>query len=619
MSTTNEPSKNAQEGGKASAFTSWIDRLVHVDPVQMVSDIWDALDMWRATRRWSPIQMMIPGLVLFFSCFVTICFGMLTSNIKKLDRYIKKADTVAPIQDGLTDAERKAATKKATSNAEDITKAESAEVEDSPQAKAKKKADEEEEAKNIAYADLLFRRVLQLEPNNKMAKFFVAYNLGLRGNIDQARGMMQGLAPSDSKGYPRAHGWVAMDMYNQMVRGLKPDLKEMSHHLAIAADFAGTSALLLSVYAQLLDHDGKFMEGISMMQRAAQRDNAFYLPLSAMQAKHNQPIQAKESAESAIKHYKRSFGTKDEPDIDRVKVAEAYIQANNFDEAINVLQEGLRLREDRPLLRRALSNVFRYRYKSLLKRTEEGKIEANLGMLNSAMLADPTNPAVGQEIAMLQSMGVTADEDMVQALKKQLSHGGATAVTHLLLGNACMNKEDTQNAIFHWKLALGQDNNLVLAINNLAVVNSMLNPPKFDEALQLIDRAIAISHGYPEFLDSKGEILMRAERYEEAIAFLEKAKEGDPTRITTREKLVTCYEKVGKRDLADENNNVIAKIREFLKSKGLDDRGASLLRRLPSQSDEKTKDGNKSPEPALNFDDLPLPSQQGNTSPKESK
>jgi tetratricopeptide (TPR) repeat protein len=360
------------------------------------------------------------------------------------------------------------------------------------------------------------------------------------------------------------------------------------------------------------------MEGISMMQRAAQRDNAFYLPLSAMQARHKQPIQSKESAESAIRHYKRSFGNKDEPDLDRINAAEAYIQSGNFDEAINVLQEGLRLREDRPLLRRALSNVFRYRYRSELKKTEEGQIKANLGLLNSAMLADPTNPAVGEEIAILQTLGVTADDGMIQALKKQLSFGGATAVTHLLLGNACMNKEDTQNAIFHWKLALGQDSNLVLAINNLAVVNSMLDPPNFDEALRLIDRAIEVSRGYPEFLDSKGEILMRAKRYEEAISFFEKALEGEPTRISTREKLVSCYEKMGMMELADSHNNTIAKIREYYKANGLNEKGQSQIRRLPTQSSiDDAKGANKSPEPVVDLDSLSLPSQQGDSSPKK--
>ncbi len=608
MSSTNDRSKNTPDEEKRSAFFNWIESLVHVDPVQIVSDVWDAFDMWRATRRWSPIQMMIPGMILFFSCFVTICFGMLSSNSNKLEKYVKKADSIAPIQDGLTEAERKAATKKAMEASNDLTQSNAdVDEEESPQAKAAKKAAEEEEAKNVAYADLLFRRVLQLEPNNKNAKFFVAYNLGLRGNTDQARGMMQGLAPSDSKGYPRAHGWLAMDMLAQLFRNIKIDRKELSHHLAIAADFPGTSPLVLSAYAQILESEGRFMEGINMMQRAAQRDNTFYLPLSTMQARHKQPIASKESADSAIKHYKQSFGTKDEPDQARISAAEAYLQTKNFDDAINILQEGLKLREDRPLLRRALSNVFRYMYKSELTKTEEGQIKANLGLLNAAMLADPTNPAVGEDIALLQTLGVTADESMIQRLKKQLASGGATAITHLLLGNSYMNKEDTDMAIRHWNLALGQDANLVLALNNLAVVYSMIKPPKLDESLQMIDKAIELSHGDAEFLDSKGEILMNSSRHEEAISFFEKALQADPTRIATREKLVTCYEKLGMMDLADNHNNMIAKIREHFKANGLNEKGRGQIKNIPKANENTDETRAINPKDLENLPSLKKP------------
>jgi tetratricopeptide (TPR) repeat protein len=558
-------------------------------------------------------------MALFLVCFATISFGMLSSNSKKLERYIKKAEAIAPIQDGVSEADRKAATRKAVVGSTEIGPSDpNDDEEETEQSKAEKLAIAEEEAKNVAYADLLFRRVLQLEPNNKNARFFVAYNLGLRGNTDQARGMMQGLAPADVKGYPRAHAWVAMEMLGQMFRGVKIDRQELGHHLAIAADFSGTSALVLSAYAQMLESEGKPSEAINMMQRAAVRDNAFYLPLSAMQARHKQPIQSKESADRAISHYSESFGKKDEPDQSRISAAEAYIQTKNFDEAIKVLQDGLRLREDRPMLRRALSNVYRYMYRSQLVKTESGQIKANLGMLNAAMLADPTNPAVGEEIAMLQNLGVTADEAMIQSLKKQLATGGATAVTHLLLGNSYMNKEDMNKATFHWQLALGQDPNLVLAMNNLAIVYSMYDPPKLDEAHQLIDRAIELSRGDAEFLDSKGEIFMRSGRFEEAIAYFEKALQADQTRISTREKLVSCYEKMGMMDLADNHNNMIAKIREHFKANGLNEKGRPRLKTPPPKSPQSGKGSEADSGQGLDLDQLikDLPSQN---KPNEAK
>ncbi len=49
-----------------------------------------------------------------------------------------------------------------------------------------------------------------------------------------------------------------------------------------------------------------------------------------------------------------------------------------FDDAIKVLEDGLRQRENRPMLRRALSNVYRYMYRNrLMEDSKEGQVKAN--------------------------------------------------------------------------------------------------------------------------------------------------------------------------------------------------------------------------------------------------
>ena len=219
-------------------------------------------------------------------------------------------------------------------------------------------------------------------------------------------------------------------------------------------------------------------------------------------------------------------------------------------------------------------------YTSSRTQTDSG-YQVSLGLLNRALEADPTNPGVGEDIAWLQTVGVTADEKMIQSLREQLSGGTANAITHLLLGNAFMNKGNVKNAMVHWKLAMGQDPNLVIAMNNLAIGHSMMEPPEFDEALKIIDRAIELSRGEAEFHDSKGEILERAERYTEAIIEYEKAIQKNPMRIETREKLVKCYEKVDMRDLADAQMNYIAKIRAHFKAAGLNENGKGRMKPTP--------------------------------------
>lgn len=616
MSSLKERPDLASEKSDASTRRTWLEGFLHIDPVHIVSDMWDAFDTWRGTRRWRPILMMIPGILFLLSCFVTITVGLMTSNPKKLVKYVRKAEAISPTKaDGTSNVDRKAAKKLASDSGpfgklDDAALDEEREERDTSDSDAKAQA--KLEAKNSEYADLLFRRVLQLEPTNKNARYFVAFQQGLRGNTEQARATMQTLAPAEATSYLPAHAWMAFDLLQQVMKGAKldPIRNELTHHLLVASEWQGTNAFVLSAYAGMLESEGKFTTAINMMQRAAARDNAYFLPLSAMMARHNQPVQAKEAADRAIAYYSESFGKKNETDRDRIAVAEAYVQSQKFDEAIRVLAEGLNMRDDRPMLRRAQSNVYRMMYMNQFKETENGA-KANLGLLNAAMMADPTNPAVGEDIAKLQQLGVTVDEKMVKALIEQLSSGGASAITHLLLGHAYMNKQNMKQAMIHWKLALGHDPNLVIAINNLAIGLSMLDPPQIDDALKMIDKAIELSKGEAEFFDSKGEILQRAERHDEAIVQFEKALQINQMRVGTRRNLVKCYETLGMKDLADAQLSFIDKILEKFKSAGLNEEGRRMGKPTPptkktsGERKDKTAPSSNLPLPDAIFTDIP--------------
>ncbi len=67
------------------------------------------------------------------------------------------------------------------------------------------------------------------------------------------------------------------------------------------------------------------------------------------------------------------------------------------------------------------------KYRATVKQTENG-VEADLQLLNKALMVDPSNPKIGEEIAQL----VTADakyiqnDDILDKLRTQLADGSAT-------------------------------------------------------------------------------------------------------------------------------------------------------------------------------------------------
>jgi len=512
---------------------------IRLDPVALVSDTWDTLDMWRDTRKWLPIFKAIPAIVLVSVVMGAVAWGNLTSSSTIVGLYVEKAEEVAPIKE---DGREKISTGTKLNQDTTLRDGTTDEVIEKPE--AERVAEETKKLEAAQFADLLFRRVLQVESKNKRARYYVANQMSMRGNRDQARSMMESMAPGDIKGYEPAHTWLAGDLLQKLSSGMATDREALNHHLAIASDWAGTNPALLAIYSQLLESEKRPREAIGMMQRAANRDPSNYLALASLFARYRQPIQAKEAVERAVQHYSASFGKKDEPDSDRIAVAEAYLQIQKFDESVKVLQQGLMLRQDRPALRRALSNVYRIAYRMQLRRSDSG-VQANLNLLNAALAADPTNPVLGEEVALLQPMGVKPDDKLIQTLQKQLAAGTASAVTHVLLGNAYYGRDDLKKAQIHWELALGQDPNFVLAMNNLAMALALKEQPDFNRAIELVDRALVVAKDNPEILDSKGEILALMSKHLEAIPFFENAIRLGPYRMATREKLAKSYEAAG--------------------------------------------------------------------------
>ncbi|MFN9916176.1 MAG: hypothetical protein ACK53L_26535, partial [Pirellulaceae bacterium] len=75
---------------------------MNIDPVQVVSDLWDAFDMWRATRRWRPFLMAIPLLLLLMLLTGPVVYGWIFAGDSTRKAYEKKALEIDPLQDVLS-------------------------------------------------------------------------------------------------------------------------------------------------------------------------------------------------------------------------------------------------------------------------------------------------------------------------------------------------------------------------------------------------------------------------------------------------------------------------------------------------------------------------------------
>jgi len=97
---------------------------------------------------------------------------------------------------------------------------------------------------------------------------------------------------------------------------------------------------------------------------------------------------------------------------------------------------------------------------------------------------------------------------------------------------------------------LARDPDNAQALNNLANLLALHHNDKTTEALQLINRAIALNGPHPTLLDTRAVAMIRAGRSEQAINDLREARDQNPRNVNYNLHLAWAYQAVGRLDEA---------------------------------------------------------------------
>ena len=183
--------------------------------------------------------------------------------------------------------------------------------------------------------------------------------------------------------------------------------------------------------------------------------------------------------------------------------------------------------------------------------------EREVARLREALTLAPTSRAA---LTKLAALAVAGDARADALLDDLLTGGAATGVVHLAAGLRAVGRGETADARFHFERALALDPSLAAAANNLAVLTARGTPaangrpatdPDPERALGIVNGLLAKYPDQPNFRDTRGEILMRLGRPEEALPDLEAALAGGLAgRPELHERLAEAYAGLGRDSLA---------------------------------------------------------------------
>ncbi len=529
------PDDDQQEAGPFSNWFQW----VWFSPVDLAGEFLDLFSYWRRTRRWRAILVILPLFLLFLTFGSIVAVGKLSDKDAKVAWYADLANKEIEVANA--------------------PKTNSSTAEGAEQAKT------EESAKRLpALVDMLFRRVLQLKQDNKLARYYVANQMSRYGSRGSARQIMESLAPLKSSGYPKAHTWLAADIIERGQKGEPINLETLKYHLKRGTAGDDVPPVLLLVYSQLLQQENKTAESQEFLKRAAQFDPKLLLSSIAIYTQNGLPAQARATADLLIEKVTDKTGNTKEENI--VLAAQAYVLTNRIDNALEVLQAGYKRFSQSPKLCRALSDAFRLKFRVSSTRSNK-QVQVNLEFLDLAIAIDPTNVLIQEELSALAQLGISQNEKAVEALRVRIATSGTSFAARLLLAESSIRRGELESAINDYEVVLAELPRMSIVLNNLAMMYTQTVPPRLDESLLLIDRAIDTSPAGSEFHDSRGDILAALGRKDDAVASYLEALSISPQRIQTREKLIARYEELGQNESAQMHRDKLAEVQQALEEK----------------------------------------------------
>ncbi len=519
-------------------------------PTGVAGGLLDAFRGWKFSRNWPRFWFHLPSLVLLAAVYLTFAFSIFSREDSRIQLFSAESQRRCP-----------------TKLIEDIC---GQMHEESFAAAAGLPVTEKVDYKTVEisdvtkrYVELLSKRILSIQATNLVAHYRLGMIYNINGQDEKSISEMKQLAEGRFGDCPQANAWMAKELLKQKVAGEQISNQDLLSHLEKASKFRDVDFRLVSFYARVLEESGETRKAIAPLKQAATLRPELNLELARLYSKVGYLNEMRSAANAAEDVFMRRLNTPLEKETDRLAVAEARKITNRLEQAAEILNEGLLIKSARPEIRRELSEVLRLIYVNSIFKTELGEYRADLAQLEKAGEVDPLNPNISGEIAKLLSLQIPPSKKLMEILRQQIEAGVTSVSADILLAEGYFAKGKMKEAMKNWELALTKDPNNIGAMNNLALVLAKTSDTNVERSLDLLNKALSLSPGNAEILDSLGEVLMIAKRPADALNKYElsiRSAPNDPNRIETRRKLLRAYEDLGMEDMAKVLKKVIEKM-----------------------------------------------------------
>lgn len=425
-------------------------------------------------------------------------------------------------------------------------------------------------------AQTYYERVIQLgkkrdpvdDLNLVLAKFRTGDAAGGQALLDQ-------LAPDDGVGYPNAHRLKALQLVAALT-SVKGNTK------AGAFDASELPAIDQSAWDRVrlhLTHSGRdrpveladlwtayFLaagkpgEAIARQMEVSELQPQRWLATARLCASFHDERQRNIASDRAEAYLSAKLAENPFDHLTRVDLARVYVDNQRRQAAGTLMAEGVRLAgtDTSPqaiTLRRAASDFLLLRIDSIADGADD--LATKHALVAKAIDLDPNNmQAYGKLLGLYQSNSSPAGRSaLIRMLNQQIATGNSIAMAHFALGTAKWMDGNRDDALWHTERALELQPSLTDVANNFAWLLAQGESPDFSRALTMIETALAKRPGDYRYQDTRGTILMKLQRWEDALTDFESILPRVPARDrpAVHQHLADIYTELGRTELAQQH------------------------------------------------------------------
>ena len=407
-------------------------------------------------------------------------------------------------------------------------------------------------------AELMYDRLLLLaNADRPRANFNLGIVLEKQGEMERAFAIMRQIAPATATGgFAAAHRWLADKAFQDPGTFRSPEALEVlrTHYEHARIRFPRDPTIHYGL-ARYYIAAGVVSKASESLLVAARLSPEYYFSLGLWQHRINQKKRAVVSFEQAATYYGSVVARDPNNSTARFRWASCLTNLGNPRESLRILAEGAQL-DNSTDYAPAMANACVYIF-NLIKGAKVIDHQDRLAWLHQALRHVPNFPPALTSLAAY-AVG-DADEEVAEMLEMLLANGADVAFVHFVAGIRSWETGDQDKSLFHFARAYKLDPEMLATGNNLAWVLSQKEHPDLERALKIIESVLRVDEDIPIHRDTRGQILAKLSRWEEAVDDLEFALQS--TKLSGDKKLhqalAETYEALGQESLAAKHRQIL--------------------------------------------------------------